>query len=354
MSISSNWKQLDIENDFEGEESGFETGELEEILKEIWAENRSRAKKEARKDARVRFRKRIANCLSVLDRGEEARRVASCGTFFHVRNSVCNTDVLTLITCHHRLCPDCTLLRVRPMQERLDRILKKVKKFSAFRFVTLTIPSTRRIDRASVDGIIAAFRKLRRQDFWAEIILGGFYAIDMTWTKENGWHLHLHVLIHVKCSVPGVVKEDGWMLAWWLRRLKQEWYDLVVTDKKKIKKINIHIREVDEGVRFELVKYVAKAASFSHTPALVGEYLDAFENVRQLESWGSFRGDKKKYSPEPVVAKRFCKCGNCGVGDWRYAGVVHVSETRLLPDGTRVLGLTVTGLPPPRGDVSLN
>ena len=258
------------------------------------------------------------------------------------------------------LCPDCSRGRAKPLQVRLGGILRKVGKYSAFRFVTLTVPSVERIDRASVDGIINSFRKLRRQRFWSEVVLGGFYAVDTTWNKKYGWHVHLHVLIHLKKNVPGVVKKDGWMYGWWTDRLKKEWYALVVSDKRKTRKINVHVRRVDDGVVLELCKYLVKAASFSHVPALVGEYLDAFENVKQLQGWGSFRADKKDYPPPEDESQEFCECGNCrSPQDWRYVGVVHVSETRLLADGTFLLrgvvnDFSLSGLPPPRGKVRLN
>lgn len=328
----SDCQHLDIENP-----------ESQEISEEIEAWFR----KSLREDVRKRVRRRIAKCLFTLGRDDEAKRIASCGSWFRVKQSLCGTSAFQRIGCNHLLCPDCNLDRVKPLQARLGRIIKAEKGLSVFRFITLTVPSVERIDREYIDGLVHAFRKLRRQEVWGCCVLGGFYAIDTTWNSKHGWHVHFHALIQFKRNVPGVTSETGWHYPSWLRRLKKSWAGLTGAE-------NIHVRGIDGKVVKELCKYTAKAASFNHVPALVGEYCDAFADVRRLQGWGTFRADRKNYPPEPDESQDFCECGGCRREDWVYIGVVHESETRLLPDGTRLLGLTMTGLPPPGGDVRLN
>src|SRR6266702_3172181 len=80
-------------------------------------------------------------------------------------------------------------------------------------------------------------------------------------------------------------------------------------DKKGRKKRKVNMQAVRE-----LVKYATKAASFGNSPELVDSFLIAFENVRRMQSFGSFLGVEKEAEKEleqtpgdfELVG---CKCG---------------------------------------------
>lgn len=111
-------------------------------------------------------------------------------------------------------------------------------------------------------------------------------------------------------------------------------YALSKSGKKLYNKVN------KKAIR-ELVKYTTKCADFSKSPERVDEFLTAFKNHRRVQGFGSFQGvEKEEREPgcddDAVIPG--CACGKCAASSWKWeAGIVHISETRLMPDGTRQL-----------------
>ena len=281
----------------------------------------------SRQIKRARLRRKLAVALDALGRHDELRRVNCCGNWFRVRESACSTRKLARIGCDHLLCPDCSLERTKPLWSRLYRIFAKQSQDCGYRFLTLTVPNVPSIDREYLDSIISAFRNLRRQKFWSEPVCGGFYAMDTTYNpRSKTWHVHLHAVIELLPGIPKATAPNGYLYPTWLKTLKSAWCEL--TGGK-----NVHIRRVDQRAVKELLKYSAKAASFVSTPARVDEYLIAFKDVRRLQGWGSFLGTAKEKSEKPER----CACGTCSGDDWRYVGVVSISETFEDDEGNRQL-----------------
>ena len=276
---------------------------------------------------RERAKKHLAASLKDCDRLSEWNRVRNCGEFLRLMQSGCGVRRLTPIRCDHMLCPDCCLERVKPLWERVRRIFDGHSR-GEFRFITLTVPNVPRIDREYIDGLTKAFRKLRRRGVWKATVAGGIYAFDTTYNRATEtWNVHIHAIIQLHLDVPGYVKADGYTLGGWLRDVKADWE--AVSGGQ-----NVHVRRVTHGAIKELLKYSAKAASFVYHAHLVDEYLTAFENVRRIQSWGTFLGAAKDEEKPPAPS---CKCGDCDRSDWQMLGVIRKDQCMMAENGEWLL-----------------
>src|SRR5260370_1478345 len=289
-------------------------------------------------------------------REEQARALMSCGRYFERINFPCGSYKLIPHCCDSVFCPDCAARRLNPLQER---ILKRINqaKYHYF-FLTLTVKNSKELTRESLKRLNKQFARLRGLDAWKEEVRGGVYSLETTNNPETQeWHPHLHVLLECRRALPSS----------WLGNLKRSWrritsgshvirlermYGTSRTDKRGHGK-----RRINRSALRELIKYATKSASFGHVPELVDTFLTAFENVRRMQSFGSFLGIQKEADAEvekisDPTADKFalvgCKCGMCtwmvGV---RCRELVHISQTVLAFDGTRQLKLFDSGSDPP-------
>jgi hypothetical protein len=222
-------------------------------------------------------------------------------------------------------------------------------------FLTLTVKNSKDLTRQGLKRLNKQFAALRGLDAWKEEVRGGVYSVETTYnTETKEWHPHFHVLLECRRALPGS----------WLGCLKGNWRRITNgshvirlermygIDKKGVKR-----RKLNRSALRELVKYATKSASFGHVPELVDTFLTAFENVRRMQSFGSFLGVQKEAEEEAEkvfdpTAEKFalvgCKCGMCtwfvGV---RCRELVHISQTVLALDGSRQLKLFESGVDPP-------
>lgn len=102
-------------------------------------------------------------------------------------------------TCGHIwTCPVCSL-RIR--NDRCARVLRALKNAGGrWQLVTLTLShhagdSLARLER----GLASAWRRTRQggeiQALWSENVSASVRATEITWSHENGWHPHLHVIL---------------------------------------------------------------------------------------------------------------------------------------------------------------
>jgi hypothetical protein len=240
------------------------------------------------------------------------------------------------------LCAFCAERRALPLQRR---VIDRMKGRPARRFfhLVLTVRNEPHLTREWLTRIGDAFAELRASKLWQSYewttpkgrkcvlkILGGFYSKEATYSKERrDWHPHLHVLIEADSTIP---RE-------WIFAVRAEWERLTGArvvrlvpmygyDKKGQKTRKVNLRSVKE-----LVKYVTKTSSFSESPALLREFLDAFEHVRRVQCFGSWLGEDAKAEQEADAAEvipghdtRPCSCGQCKsrIAERR---LYHVSET---------------------------
>jgi hypothetical protein len=300
---------------------------------------------------RMAFRKKVLeqSVASLNECGEEAeaKRLACCGSWFKVGRCPDGGHRLEPNPCNSKLCVNCAARKSRSLQTRiLSRCRRRGKRYY---FLTLTVPNCRLLSREVLDRLVECFARLRRSKPWNRVrlngsdwigITGGVYSIECTFNRErDDWHPHIHALV----EMPGENPEG------WLDGLKAAW--LAVTGDGR----NVHIervygrskrgkktyRRVNLKALKELVKYVTKAVLFADSPARVGEFVQAFRDVRRVQAFGSFFGVLK--NPEREVGEDgpelACSCGSSHYHNnftWSKRPV-HISETKALPDGTRQL-----------------
>jgi hypothetical protein len=157
--------------------------------------------------------------------------------------------------------------------------------------------------------------------------------------ESESWHPHIHVLLEAPRHLP----------RWWLVLLKTAWnqitgdarylrlqraYSVTKRGKKKYNRINA------KALR-EVCKYVTKCAEFSGDHLLVDQFLTAFTGVRRIQCFGSFHGAKAREfervpgEDEQGIAETEKKLADEGYIKLPFKA--HLSDTELLPDGTRQL-----------------
>lgn len=313
----------------------------------------------ARKRKKVHTLLKLDDSLKAIGREDERKSLWCCGRYFRYgvwKNCPAGPSACLLgFRCKSVFCPDCARLRARPYQTRIWNVVK-VDKTNYFHMVfTLETHTDVPLTRETINRMIHAFRHLREEEEWSEWIEGGFYSIEAVYNtgKEplgngkfatRGWHPHIHVLM----------KSKGWLPDEWLGKIKRAWLRLTGdSDYVHIERVfaldargNKKMWRINEKAIREIVKYSTKAAKFCDEPHLVGEFLDAFKNVRRLQAFGSFVGIAKKaeaegnaeLEPEKGSGAAQCKCGLC---KWSqlvlFPDMIHISNTVLLPSGERVL-----------------
>ncbi len=288
---------------------------------------------------------RVADSLFKCGRTEQARALIGCGYWFRRENFPCGTYKLFPFPCDSPLCPDCAARRALPLQRKIMGHLSGSK--YRYWLLTVTVRNWPTLTKEALRRYVRDFARLRESELWTSQVRGGVYSIEATFNRTaDNWHPHLHVLIETKGRIP----MD------WIFRLRVAWKEITGShvlnlepiyglDKKGEKKRKVNMRAVKE-----LVKYATKSADFADYPERVDEFLTAFENIRRVQSFGSFVGFDK--ADEEVKEKRKdelvgCNCGAC---TWRCgtpAGLYHLSQTILRPDGVRQLRLFDSGTDPP-------
>ncbi len=295
----------------------------------------------------------VVASMSRCGREQQARALMGCGRYFKQSNPLpCGTVKLLPNFCDSVFCPNCAARRSKPLQEK---ILKRVNqsKYRYF-FLTLTVRNYKDLTRESLKRLNKQFAKLRGFDVWKKEIRGGVYSVETTYNAETQeWHPHFHVLLESRRRLPNS----------WLGLVKEEWRRITGSHVIRLERMygtdrrGRKYRRINRSGLKELVKYATKTASFGYSPELVDTFLIAFENVRRMQSFGSFLGVQKEAEQEAKkqadpTADKFalvgCNCGMCiwGIVTWKHE-LVHISQTVLFPDGSRQLKLFDSGTSPP-------
>lgn len=270
-----------------------------------------------------------------------------CGNWFRKKRLPCGTLKLEICPCDSVFCPDCANRRSKPLQREVMGKVNRPGK--SYWLLTLTVPNTPDLTRGFLKELVAQFAALRDSSVWTKIpladkqegeITGGVYSVEATFNRTSQtWHPHIHCLI----EAPRVLPRE------WIFSVRAVWERITggakVVHLERVFGVSkrgarLHRRLNERGIR-ELVKYATKCADFSDSPERVNEFLRAFRNVRRVQSFGSFYGVEDAAEREPgddKVQLVGCACGTCTPRDFVVEhGLVHVSETVLLSDGTRQL-----------------
>ncbi len=117
----------------------------------------------------------------------------------------------------HRLDPIWNSSKSRKFRYRMARFLETERWFEQYHptHLVLTVPHKHgkwRGKEIYIHELIRAFWELRRQQWWKAAIAAGLYCLEVKKNKQNGFHIHLHVLcfqeptvfddIGLKCTNP--------------------------------------------------------------------------------------------------------------------------------------------------------
>jgi hypothetical protein len=301
----------------------------------------------ARRRKKVKLIIAVYNSLIECGRNDQAAALIGCGNWYLKKRSPCGTLKLEICPCDSVFCPECANRRSKLLQKE---ILGKVNRpGKSYWLLGLTVPNTPILTREFMKQLVAHFTELRESSVWKKIpqaesgvdeITGGVYSVETTFNRDTRkWHPHIHCLIEAPRRLP---RE-------WIYSVRATWEKITGNAKvvhlerafgvsKNGKKLHRKLNE--RGLR-ELVKYATKCADFSDAPARVDEFLRAFTHLRRVQSFGSFYGAVEAAEREPGCDEEKlvgCSCGKCTARDFRIEfGLVHVSDTRVRPDGSREL-----------------
>lgn len=275
--------------------------------------------------------------------GEEDRANAlmGCCKWFDAYRSPCGTVKLRPCRCDDLFCPDCCNRRSIDLQKRIAERINQTE--HDYWHLGVTVRSWADLSKPALKRLIKQLARLRESDVWKEQVTGGVYSVETTWNDGKGWHPHFHILIETPKRLP----MD------WIKRLRAKW--LEITGDSHVMKLERmygldkkgqKTRKLNKRAIREIVKYATKAASFAARPELVRQFIDAFRNVRRMQAFGSFLGVVKQAEKDTTEKDKpvGCACGKCTPEQFTlFRTGIHVSETRLMLDGSRQLKLLDTG-----------
>jgi len=199
----------------------------------------------------------------------------------------CGHEVSVPIRCSDRFCPVCSAPRAIRIRNRINHIIKNVKRSRGYSFkhLTLTIPNQPEISPAARE-IVTSFARIRRSKLWKSFCSGGAYVLECTGNKDD-YHVHIHAIIYAK-FVP-------WeqLHALWMRCSSGR---------------GVYIQKIPERqiVRY-LTKYISKP---SVDESLAAHVSDGFRGIRLFQPFGNFL-----HVPGFSGHKPF-ECPVCGDKNW--------------------------------------
>lgn len=235
---------------------------------------------------------KLADRLYELDKGAQAFRLEHCTVYkqLWVCQS-CGNIEYRHTACRHRLCPICGPKRAAEQAEKIENIARH---FSELKFITLTMPPASSL-HAGVTHIRQAFKVFRKMKTVAARMRGGAYKIEAKPKAEGKWHVHLHII--ADCSY--FPKSD--LIKYW--EIAVDW-----------PKPSVDIQPIQGKQQIQdQTKYAAKSAEvLDWSTEQLEDYLDAMQNVRTLQTWGTFYELSKEDldQQEPEEEPQPCPC--CG------------------------------------------
>lgn len=196
-----------------------------------------------------------------------ALRMAECSTTWGHYATADGSGSLRPFCCDDRLCSVCTHHRNRGLRKTLQALVPRART----RFLTLTQPV--RPGESCADGrkrLMRAWRKLWRAQKRSShpFLRGGLRRVEVTWSRHEGWHWHLHVLAH------GEFIEQTELSQVWLGCTG----DGYVVDVREVKHAAYAVAE--------LTKYVLKVADLPENRIV--EYAQAIRGLRDVQTFGDW------------------------------------------------------------------
>lgn len=135
-----------------------------------------------------------------------AERIRGCGT--EGKRYKCRDCGWTWAVgdwCMHRLCPGCGSRRAGRLFEAHRHLTGRPN----LKHLVLTFVNVQGLSWQYLEWVRGCFTRLRRRKLFRQSWVGGVYAIEFTYTKAKGWHVHIHALVDGR-YVPQAVIAGVW------------------------------------------------------------------------------------------------------------------------------------------------
>ena len=253
------------------------------------------------------------------------------------------------VNCNHRLCPLCNASRAERYRKRVQALFSTL---ANPQLLTLTVPSPRFMDREVLDTLRTRLKAFLKQH--KGFLLGGVYSIEVTYNRrKQTWHPHVHILVDVAGPAGRINRPDfderrrrlefAWLVLTQGKRRKGErtwtakdydlWADWVKRgaigqgDGRNRRVIDIRPVTRDRKAAYEVLKYMAKAASFIGEPGALKQLLLALRGVRQIQTFGTcynFTLDEEEKPTDGMAC-------DCGCNTFVCVGRLALGEVELDP-----------------------
>lgn len=281
-------------------------------------------------------RRQTIAALTTADRPEEVQRlggrVAACCSAPHFATDSHGLPYLCVPRCRCRMCPLCQRQRSVELARRLGEL---VGAMDSPRMFTLTLKSSDEPLRAQLTRLAAAFRRLRQQERWEELVDGGVLVVEVTRHRGTGlYHPHLHLI------ATGRFFPQPQLKAMWLKATSDS--DIVwisaVADRRA-------------SARY-LAKYVAKSADLYDWPLdAIADFALQTRGLRMCGTYGTLRKEALVSDVDEAEPRGYAEL--CTVASLRYAVSIHQPEasealmllSRLAPEWARRCGFDPTDAP---------
>lgn len=232
-------------------------------------------------------RRRVYDALrAVFPRSTRVERFRLCGANAWVVRRVPNPSETALGTdreeeayavvadhCHDRFCRPCSQFRSRTIAGNIASYIRNRR----FRFLTITIKTSRLTLKQGVNKLYRCFAKLRRTKLWRSRVTGGCCTCEVKpSTGQSDWHPHLHCII------------EGKFLP--LKPLRKLW--LQITGDSYIIDISLG-KDADDAARY-ISKYITKPfdSQVIRDNDRLEDAIHALHGRRLVSTFGHWRGQR--------------------------------------------------------------
>lgn len=118
-----------------------------------------------------------------------------CSTVYTVKGQCGKKKKAVFNRCKLRFCPVCGQIRRDIMLESYYDVFNTMKNPY---MLTLTVPDLFSMSKKDIKELTESFTKIRRAKVWEKSIIGGLSSLEITYTNNEKWHPHLHILLDIK------------------------------------------------------------------------------------------------------------------------------------------------------------
>jgi len=126
----------------------------------------------------------------------EIERAAHCGNIWQtLTHSNCGAIVAFPTRCDSRACKRCASFRGARLRSRYQQPLMDIKALSMLTFTIKNVMTLAELPEA-LETLMKGWERIRRRKVWNKEARG-VWSLEITWSKTNGFHPHLHVVGHI-------------------------------------------------------------------------------------------------------------------------------------------------------------